>query len=46
MALGEQFSALDLDDDNDSGHGQSDSEDDASDEMRTLTTWRRFTYWR
>ena len=32
LALGEQFSALDLDDDNDSGHGQSDSEDDASDE--------------
>jgi hypothetical protein len=31
LALGEQFSALDLDDDNDSGHGQSDSEDDASD---------------
>ena len=33
LALGEQFSALDLDDDNDSGHGQSDSEeDDASDD--------------
>ena len=32
LALGEQFSALDLEDDNDSGHGQSDSEDDASEE--------------
>ena len=32
LALGEQFSALDLDDDNDSGHGQSDSEDDASED--------------
>jgi hypothetical protein len=32
LALGEQFSALDLEDDNDSGHGQSDSEDDASED--------------
>ena len=32
LALGEQFSALDLEDDNDSGHGQSDSDDEASEE--------------
>ena len=32
LALGEQFSALDLEDDNDSGHGQSDSEDDVSED--------------
>jgi len=30
--LGEQFSALDLDDDNDSGRGQSDSKDGASED--------------
>ena len=32
LTLGEQFSALDLEDDNDPGHGQSDSEDDASED--------------
>ena len=32
LALGEQFSALDLEDDNDSGHGQSDSDDEASED--------------
>src|SRR5258708_3323768 len=31
LALGERFGALGLSDDNDSGHGQSDSEDDISD---------------
>ena len=31
VALGEQFNALDLDDDNDSGHGQSDFDDYVSD---------------
>jgi len=33
LALGEQFSALNLYNDNDSGHGQSDSEDEDSDGM-------------
>jgi hypothetical protein len=35
MASGEELSAFDLEDDNDSGHGQSDSEDDASEDEDT-----------